>query len=148
MRREDVERLADEQVAYWHASQTPLPIGEVLVSRGSRAFTRTFVNDLRPKGVAFREDHLFMVRDLDCLEALGQDPQDNFIYRVTPVTPVLKANHYWLEEIGKIALDDPDEHENHVAVRAAKNYWSGKRPPRGLGKCKDEYLTEAFRVVS
>lgn len=145
MKRKDLDKLVDEEVVYWHASQNPLPVGEIIYSRGSRASTPSLVDELRPPGVPKRSDHLFMVRDPDCFEDLGQDPLNNFIYRVTPVAPVHRANFQYIEDVYGIAADDPDYDTNTRAVRAAKNYWAGKRPKRG-GHCKDEYLTMAFKV--
>jgi hypothetical protein len=145
MKRRDVEKLADEEVAYWHASQWSLPVGQVIRSRGSTAkLTPSLVDVVRPEGVPKRDDHLFMVRDPKCFEVLGQALGNNFVYRVPPVEPVRRANFRWIEDVYGVAADDPDYKSNPKAVRAAKNYWSGKRHPKGA--CEDEYLTMAFRV--
>ncbi len=146
MKRGDVDRAVDEQL-YWHASQRPLPVGVVIHSRGSRAFTYPFVDDLRPEGTPRRADHLFMVKDYDCLEALGQDPGGNYLYRVRPVAPVTKGNFRWLEKVAERAMDEPDVELDPEAVQWARNYWSGKQPRDGKGKCRTEYLTMAFEVV-
>jgi hypothetical protein len=144
VKREDIDKAVDEQL-YWHASQKPLPVGSVLHSIGSPStITPSLVDEVRPPGTPKRAEHLFMVRDPDCFEELGQDLGENLIYRVKPTAPVRRADFRWIEEVYNIAADDPDYKENPKAIRAAKNYWSGKKHPRSA--CTDEYLTTAFKV--
>jgi hypothetical protein len=101
----DVDQVIDEELlsgSYYHATSQPLPIGAVIESRGSDGWTPRAVDEVRPT-TPRRNDHLFMVRDPACLDTLGREPDDRYVYRVTPVMPVQRADFGWLERIADVA---------------------------------------------
>ena len=40
-----------------------------------------------------------MVRDPSCLKELGLEPEDKYLYRVTPTAPVYATDYGWIERI-------------------------------------------------
>src|ERR1700744_3113720 len=157
---------------YYHISQKPLPIGKVLVSEGSAGYTPWLVDKARP-GLPRRNDYLFMVKDVDCLQTLQDDTiEGQHVYRVTPMDDVRKTNFGWLQRIRGLqhmTIEQWQAVERRLLSEGftkEDNYW--KSPDGSFSvfveelltveyannywsgvptePCKDEYLTMAFRV--
>lgn len=140
MKRADVDRTVDEALVFYHATDEPLPIGAEVYSWGSGGHTPYVVDSERPDDMFNdRNAHLFMVKDPACLDWLGQESENMYVYRVTPTERVTRANFQWLREARDLDLAGLEP----KARAAARNYWGGVP---GVWPCFDEYLTMAFKV--
>lgn len=149
-------------MAFFHGSERPLKIGQVVRSRGIRRESEfddrfllpglnveTFVEKYRPRGAISRLTGLYMVQKPKCLYDAGAS--DRYTYEVQPVGKITRVHWGWFSEILGLASFPlwkkrllPKTERLALAKEYALKYWRNVPSKKGFS----EWLTNEFVVVA
>ena len=138
---------------FFHASWDELPVGTVLEGRRQiDAPIERLFESVRRSSAPNHAQAVFMVRDTRELDKLGGGI-GNIVYEVAPTGAVTgPLDGRWYGEIARTHMTQyrwqQDLTKSAALVRAAMQYWDGKKCPGGNAYAGSwEYLAEGARVV-
>lgn len=140
-------KLTDLEKVYYHGSYNRMNVGEILLPRenyeetwGSADFYRP-LEQYRPKGIPPHKESVFMVEDVDDIDAAGGGTE--YVFEVIPLGKVYRFDMGWSSEISML-ISDGYTIDSIEIKNAATNYWNGvKHPSHSLY----EFCTSSAKIV-